>query len=71
MEDRALWAKFMEAYNDVLSKTSTSAAPWFVIPSDRKWYRDLVVADILIKRLKALDMSYPSVDFDPKSIVID
>jgi len=71
LEDRALWPKFMEAYSDVFSKTSTAAAPWYVIPANRKWYRDLVVADILIKTLKNLDMKYPPVDFDPASVKID
>lgn len=71
LDDRALWPKFMEAYSDVLEKTSTEAAPWYAVPADRKWYRDLVVADILIRTLKDLDMKYPAVDFDPKTITID
>lgn len=70
LDDRALWPKFMEAYSDVFSRTSTEAAPWYVIPADRKWYRDLVVADILIKTLKGLGMKYPGVDFDPKDLKI-
>ncbi len=70
LEDRALWPKFMEAYSDVFSRTSTDIAPWYAIPADQKWYRDLVVADILIKALKGLNMQYPTVDFDPKDIRI-
>ena len=71
LDDRALWPKFMEAYSDVFSRTSTEVAPWYVIPADRKWYRDLVVADILIKTLKGLKMEYPGVDFDPKDLKIE
>ncbi|NLT71090.1 MAG: polyphosphate kinase 2 family protein [Verrucomicrobiaceae bacterium] len=71
LDDRALWPKFMEAYNDVLSRTSTDAAPWYIIPADRKWYRDLVVADILVRTLKGLDMHYPEIDFDPREITIE
>lgn len=71
LDDRALWPKFMEAYSDVFSRTSTDAAPWYVIPADRKWYRDLVVADILIKTLKGLNMQYPGVDYDPGDIRIE
>ena len=56
LDDRALWPKFMEAYSDLFSKTSSEAAPWYVIPADDKWQRDLIVADILIKTLKALDI---------------
>lgn len=71
LDDRALWPKFMEAYSDVFSRTSTDAAPWYIIPADRKWYRDLVVADIVIKTLKKLGMQYPGVDYDPKDIRIE
>ncbi|MGY8643610.1 MAG: polyphosphate kinase 2 family protein [Verrucomicrobiales bacterium] len=71
LEDRALWPKFMNAYNDVISRTSTDFAPWYVIPADRKWYRNLAVAQIVIGTLRELNMQYPPVDFDPKSITID
>ena len=71
LDDRALWPQFMEAYSDVFSKTSSESAPWYVVPADDKWQRDLIVADILIKTLKALDMKYPSVEFDPKAITIE
>ncbi len=71
LDDRALWPKFMEAYGDVFAETSTDHAPWYVVPADRKWYRDLVVADILVKTLDALDMRYPPVEFDPGSIRIE
>ena len=71
LDDRALWPKFMEAYQDVLSKTSTEHAPWFVIPADRKWYRNLVVAQIVIGALRSLKMSLPPVEFDPDEIVIE
>ncbi len=71
LDDRALWPKFMEAYSEVLSRTSTAVAPWYVIPADRKWYRDLAVADILIRTLENLDMQYPGIDFDPREIRIE
>ncbi|MDF1738254.1 MAG: polyphosphate kinase 2 family protein [Verrucomicrobiales bacterium] len=70
LDDRALWPKFMTAYNEVFERTSTEAAPWYVIPADRKWYRNIVVADIIAKTLKNLEMKYPPVDFDPDSITI-
>lgn len=71
LDDRALWPKFMEAYSDVFSKTSTAAAPWYVVPADRKWYRNLIVADILIKTMRSLDMKYPEVDYDPAAVEIE
>ncbi|MEO0416553.1 MAG: PPK2 family polyphosphate kinase [Verrucomicrobiota bacterium] len=69
--DRGLWPKHMEAYTDIVNQTSTEESPWYVIPADRKWYRNLVVSQILIDRLEALEMEYPSTDFDPKSIHIE
>ena len=65
LDDRARWDDFMETYEGVLEKTSTDDAPWYVIPADRKWYRNLVVTQIMIDALKSLDMSYPDTDWDP------
>jgi len=70
LSDRALWSDFMKAYEEVISKTSTDLAPWYVIPADRKWYRDLVVAQIMVNTLKGLDMQYPKITWDPKSIIV-
>lgn len=70
LEDRARWDDFMEAYEDLIEKTSTEHAPWFIIPADRKWYRNLVVSEIVIDALKSLNMSYPEVDWDPSEMNI-
>jgi PPK2 family polyphosphate:nucleotide phosphotransferase len=59
LEERKLWPDYMEAYEDVLSLTSTEWAPWYVIPSNRNWYRNLSVAKIIVKKLKDLNMEYP------------
>ncbi len=71
LKERQLWKKYMEAYEDVLSKTSTDYAPWYCIPADRKWYRDWVVANILIDTLKSLNMTYPQPAFDVEATVRD
>ena len=71
LEDRALWPKFMNAYQDVLSQTSTPHAPWYVIPADRKWYRNLAVGSIVAETFRSLNMSFPDADFDPSSITIE
>ncbi len=70
LTDRALWPKFMEAYSDVISATSTEDAPWYVVPANRKWQRNLIVARIVIDTMRSLDMKYPEVDFDPAAITI-
>ncbi len=56
---RAKWDQYQEAFEDVLAKTSTPDAPWYIIPADRKWYRNIAVSEILIQTLEGLEMSYP------------
>jgi len=70
LPERRLWAEYEKAYEDVLSRTSTYRAPWYVIPSDKKWYRNLAVAAILVRALEDLRMKYPASDFDPAKMAI-
>ena len=71
LEERKLWDKYTEAYEDALSKTSTSDAPWYVIPANRNWVRDLAIASILTETLSALRPSYPPEPDLPKDLVIE
>ena len=71
LKDRALWGKFMETYEDLLSRTSTEFAPWFVVPANRKWYRNLVVARIMVDTLKRLNMTYPPITWNPAEIKVE
>ncbi len=64
LKERELWKEYMQAYEDVLNKTTTEYAPWYVIPSDHKWFRDLAVADAIIRGLKQLKMEYPKPAYD-------
>ncbi|MFJ4713981.1 PPK2 family polyphosphate kinase [Streptomyces sp. NPDC088785] len=64
IEDRALWPAYQEAYEIALERCSTDAAPWFVVPADRKWYRDWAVSTLLLEHLEALDPRYPEARFD-------
>ncbi|MBL8096834.1 MAG: polyphosphate kinase 2 family protein [Anaerolineales bacterium] len=70
LKERERWGDYMTAYEDVLNKTSTPWAPWYVVPADRKWYRDLVVAETLVETLERLGMKYPQPDWDPTSIKV-
>jgi PPK2 family polyphosphate:nucleotide phosphotransferase len=70
LADRKRWDEFMQAYEDVIGKTSTEHAPWFIVPADRKWYRNLCVARIMVDTMAKLEMSLPKVDWDPDGIVI-
>ncbi|HVG10654.1 MAG TPA: polyphosphate kinase 2 family protein [Thermoanaerobaculia bacterium] len=69
--DRKLWKKFTEAYEEALSRTSKDDAPWYVVPANKKWYRNLVVATILVETLEKLDMRYPDPEEDLDGIEID
>lgn len=64
LAERRLWSDYMNAYEDVLEKTSTEWAPWYVVPANHKWYRNVVVAEVLVKTLEDLDMDYPRPAFD-------
>jgi PPK2 family polyphosphate:nucleotide phosphotransferase len=66
--ERAYFPEYVKAYEDVLAKTSTAHAPWFVIPSKRKWFRNLAVSKIVIETLKAFDMKFPPPTVDADEI---
>lgn len=57
-EERKLWNDYRDAYEEMLEKTSTKDAPWVVVPSDRKWYRNLVVSGELVRRLRPYERSW-------------
>ena len=68
--ERKLWPQYVKAYEDAISKTSTDWAPWYIVPANRKWYRNLVVGTVIIETLKDLDMRHPEAEFDPADIKI-
>lgn len=62
---------YQAAWEDLLSLTGTDHAPWYVVPADRKWYRNLVISKVLIDTLAGLDMAYPEPSKDLAQISID
>ena len=66
--DRAYWDDYMRAYEAALEKTSTERAPWYVIPANHKWFRDLAVSKIVVDTLESLDMQYPPPSVDIEEI---
>lgn len=64
VDDRALWPQYQAAYAEMLARCDTDAGPWYVVPADRKWYRNWAVANILLAHLADLDLRYPAGDFD-------
>jgi len=64
LDDRELWPQFMEAYQIAIQRTSTDAAPWYVIPADHKWYGRLAVQQLLLDALSDLRQDWPAADYD-------
>lgn len=71
LDDRALWDHYMQAYRDAMAETSTPDAPWYVVPADRKWVRNLVVARILRHTLERLDPQYPPAEDGIDGLVVE
>ena len=71
LKERQLWKEYMRAYEDALEKTSSKYAPWYIVPANKKWYRDLVVASVVMETLKDLKMEYPQPKYDVASILRD
>ena len=71
LEDRKLWDGYMAAYGDAITATSTHEAPWYVIPADRKWYRDWALLSILVETLTEMDPRYPEPAPGLENVTID
>jgi PPK2 family polyphosphate:nucleotide phosphotransferase len=70
LEARAKWDEYRAAYTDALARCSTETAPWYVIPADRKWYRDLAVAEILAETARDMNPQWPEADEDLSGITV-
>lgn len=71
LDERKFWDDYMQAYEDVLNKTSTKQAPWFIIPANHKWYRDLLISRILVDTLEGIHMKFPEPEENLDGIVIE
>jgi len=71
LEDRKLWPAYMEAYEDVLSKTSTDFAPWYIVPANHKWYRNLIISSVIVDALEGLKMKFPAPEENLNGVVIE
>jgi PPK2 family polyphosphate:nucleotide phosphotransferase len=59
LAERKYWDDYIEAYQEMLSRCSTDCAPWFIIPSDHKWFRNYAVSKIIVEALESMDMKFP------------
>ena len=67
IDERAHWDDYLEAYQAIFDLTDHDAAPWYVIPANRKWFSRLAVCELLIDALSGLELDWPKVDFDVES----
>jgi PPK2 family polyphosphate:nucleotide phosphotransferase len=70
-EERRYWDDYQRAFEDALTRCSTKAAPWYVIPSDHKWVRNLAISHLLVEVLEGLDMKFPKPAFDPSQVKLE
>lgn len=71
LDTRRRWNDYQLAYQDALARCSTPHAPWYIVPAERRWFRDLLVTQVLVETLAGLKMQYPVSTFDARKISID
>jgi len=70
-EERKHWDNYTEAYEEALARCSTEAAPWYVIPANRKWFRNYLVADLVVRALDNMRLKYPPPTVDISQVVLE
>ena len=70
LAERRKWDEYQRAYEDAMGATSTAAAPWFIVPSDRKWFRNLCVSQVIAETVESLKIQYPKPHVDVKKVKV-
>ena len=70
LTERARWDDYMAAFDDVLERCSTEDAPWYIVPAEKRWFRNLLIAEVLVKTLEDLKLSYPKPTYDANTVVV-
>jgi PPK2 family polyphosphate:nucleotide phosphotransferase len=68
LKEREFWKEYTQAYEKMMEKTSTPDAPWYIVPSNHKWFRDLIVVSAIVGELESLHMGYPEISNSLKSL---
>ena len=71
LKERKCWNDYMAAFEDALTKCSTDYAPWYLIPANKKWYRNLAISEIITETLEGMNLKFPKVEIDPAAVRID
>ena len=69
--ERPFWEHYTEAFEEAVTRCSTDWAPWFVIPANKKWFRNLAVASVIVEQLESMNMQFPEPSFDVSAVTID
>jgi polyphosphate kinase 2 (PPK2 family) len=64
LENVGLWDDYLDAYGDALERCNAEHAPWYVVPADRKWYRNWAITSLLVEQLEEIDLRWPPATFD-------
>ncbi len=70
LDDRAHWDEYRKAYEEAITETSTAWAPWYVVPADRKWVRNVAVSQLLVDVLEAMDPQIPQPEQGIEGVVV-
>jgi len=70
LHERKLWSEYMKAYEEAIERTSSKWAPWYIVPANHKWYRDLIVARIIVSAFEEMNMTYPKLPQELKGLRI-
>jgi polyphosphate kinase 2 (PPK2 family) len=71
LAERALWDDYMTAFETAFERCSTKDAPWYIVPANKKWARNVAISDVILKTLKKLDLQYPAPADNLDNIVIE
>ena len=64
LKERKYWDEYQNCYEEAIGETNTKYAPWYVLPSDNKWYARLLMSEVIVKTLESLDLKYPAMSSD-------
>jgi PPK2 family polyphosphate:nucleotide phosphotransferase len=68
--ERMLWDDYQKAYAAAIENCSSHIAPWYIVPAEKRWFRNLLITQVLVETLESMDLHYPEAKFDPKTVVI-
>jgi PPK2 family polyphosphate:nucleotide phosphotransferase len=71
IKERQFWQDYQDCYQDAIRETSTSQAPWYVVPSDKKWFSRLVISEAIVDTLKKLDLGYPKISKEQQQLLLE